>query len=92
MSSQISKYKDAYFYSHIISLIKEYAIQHNDRVLIKYINSNKLSSYEILNNLTQFNDIKIMYNMLKVFEFTGLYVIIFIDMYLYHFRILKDGD
>ena len=51
MSSQISKYKDAYFYSHIISLIKEYAIQHNDRVLIKYINSNKLSSYEILNNL-----------------------------------------
>ena len=51
MSSQISKYKDAYFYSHIISLIKEYAIQHNDRVLIKYINSNKLSSDEILSNL-----------------------------------------
>ena len=35
MSSQISKYKDAYFYSHIISLIKEYAIQHNDRVFNK---------------------------------------------------------
>ena len=51
MSSQISKYKDAYFYSHIISLIKEYAIKHNDRVLIKYINSNKLSSDEILSNL-----------------------------------------
>lgn len=51
MSSQILKYKDAYFYSYIKSLIKEYAVEHQNRILIKYVESDRLSSNEILNNL-----------------------------------------
>lgn len=51
MSSQILKYKDAYFYSYIKSLIKEYAINHQDRILMKYVDSDSLKIDEILNNL-----------------------------------------
>lgn len=51
MSSQILKYKDAYFYSYIKNLIKEYAIKHEDRILIKYIDSDYLKIDEILNEL-----------------------------------------
>lgn len=51
MSSQILKYKDAYFYSYIKSLIKEYATKHQDRILMKYIDSDSLKIDEILNNL-----------------------------------------
>ena len=42
MSSQILKYKDAYFYSYIKSLIKEYATKHQDRILMKYLDSDSL--------------------------------------------------
>ena len=49
MSSQILKYKDAYFYSYIKSLIKEYATKHQDRILMKYVNSDSLKIDEILN-------------------------------------------
>lgn len=51
MSSQILKYKDAYFYSYIKSLIKEYATKHEDRILMKYVDSDSLKVDEILNNL-----------------------------------------
>ena len=51
MSSQILKYKDAYFYSYIKSLIKEYATKHQDRILMKYVDSDSLKTDEILNNL-----------------------------------------
>lgn len=51
MSSQILKYKDAYFYSYIKSLIKEYATKHQDRILMKYVESDSLKTDEILNNL-----------------------------------------
>ena len=51
MSNQILKYKDAYFYSYIKSLIKEYATTHQDRILMKYVDSNSLKIDEILNNL-----------------------------------------
>ena len=51
MSSQILKYKDAYFYSYIRSLIKEYATKHQDRILMKYVDSENLKMNEILNNL-----------------------------------------
>ena len=51
MSSQILKYKDAYFYSYIRSLIKEYATKHQDRILMKYVDSGNLKMNEILNNL-----------------------------------------
>ena len=51
MSSQILKYKDAYFYSYIRSLIKEYATKHQDRILMKYVDSDNLKMNEILNNL-----------------------------------------
>lgn len=51
MSSQILKYKDAYFYSYIKSLIKEYANKHQDRILMKYVDSDSLKVDEILNNL-----------------------------------------
>lgn len=51
MSSQILKYKDAYFYSYIKGLIKEYAIKHQDRILMKYIDSDSLKTNEILDNL-----------------------------------------
>lgn len=51
MSSQILKYKDAYFYSYIKSLIKEYAVKHQDRILMKYVDSDSLKTDEILNNL-----------------------------------------
>ena len=51
MSSQILKYKDAYFYSYIKSLIKEYATKHQDRILMKYVESDSLKIDEILNNL-----------------------------------------
>ena len=51
MSSQILKYKDAYFYSYIKSLMKEYANTHQDRILMKYIDSDRLSVDEILNNI-----------------------------------------
>ena len=51
MGSQILKYKDAYFYSYIKSLIKEYAIKHQDRILMKYVDSDSLKIDEILNNL-----------------------------------------
>lgn len=51
MSSQILKYKDAYFYSYIKSLIKEYSIKHQDRILMKYVDSDSLKTDEILNNL-----------------------------------------
>jgi len=51
MSSQILKYKDAYFYSYIKSLIKEYAINHQDRILMKYVDSDSLKTDDILNNL-----------------------------------------
>ena len=50
MSSQILKYKDAYFYSYIKSLIKEYATKHQDRILMKYVDSDSLKTDEILNN------------------------------------------
>lgn len=55
MSSQILKYKDAYFYSYIKSLIKEYAIKHQDRILMKYVDSDSLKIDEILNNLDNEN-------------------------------------
>lgn len=51
MSNQILKYKDAYFYSYIKSLIKEYATKHEDRILMKYVDSDSLKTDEILNNL-----------------------------------------
>ena len=51
MSSQILKYKDAYFYSYIKSLIKEYSTKHQDRILMKYVDSDSLKEDEILNNL-----------------------------------------
>lgn len=51
MSSQILKCKDAYFYSYIRSLIKEYATKHQDRILMKYVDSDNLKMNEILNNL-----------------------------------------
>ena len=51
MSSQILKYKDAYFNSYIKSLIKEYATKHKDRILMKYVDSDNLKTDEILNNL-----------------------------------------
>lgn len=51
MSSQISKYKDAYFYSYIKRLIKEYAIKHQDRILIKYVDSDRLKVDELLQEL-----------------------------------------
>lgn len=51
MSSKILKYKDAYFYSYIKSLIKEYASNHQDTILMKYVNSDRLSSDEILQEL-----------------------------------------
>ena len=51
MSNQISKYKDAYFYSYIKSLIKEYAIEHQDGILIKYIDSDNIKIDEVLSNL-----------------------------------------
>ena len=51
MSSQILKYKDAYFYSYIKNLIKEYATKHEDRILLKYVDSDCLKIDEILNEL-----------------------------------------
>ena len=48
MSSQILKCKDAYFYSYIRSLIKEYATKHQDRILMKYVDSDNLKMNEIL--------------------------------------------
>ena len=47
MSSQILKYKDAYFYSYIKSLIKEYATKHQDRILMKYVESDSLKTDEM---------------------------------------------
>lgn len=51
MESQILKYKDAYFYSYIKKLIKEYAVEHEDRILKKYVDSDKLSINEVLKEL-----------------------------------------
>ena len=51
MSGQILKFKDAYFYSYIKSLIKEYAINHDDRILKKYVDSDSLKIDEILSEL-----------------------------------------
>lgn len=51
MSNQILKYKDAYFFSYIKNLIKEYANNHQNRILLKYIDSDKLTSEEILSNI-----------------------------------------
>lgn len=51
MSGQILKYKDAYFYSYIKNLIKEYAKNHQDSILIKYVDSDMFSSEKILENL-----------------------------------------
>lgn len=45
------KYKDAYFYSYIKNLIKEYATKHEDRILLKFIESDSLKVDDILNNL-----------------------------------------
>lgn len=51
MSNRLLKYKDAYFYSYIKNLMKEYANTHQDRILMKYIDSDRLSIDEILNNI-----------------------------------------
>ena len=47
----IDKYKDVFFYSYIKKLIISYGEKHQDRVLIKYVESGKLESNEVLKTL-----------------------------------------
>lgn len=47
----IDKYKDVFFYSYIKKLIISYGEKHQDRVLIKYVESGKLESNEVLETL-----------------------------------------
>ena len=43
LENRVDKYKDVFFYHYILGLIKNYAIKNQDQVLLKYIESNKLS-------------------------------------------------
>ena len=53
ISSQILKYKDAYFYSYIKNLIKEYATKHEDRILLKRNRKDKKVSFRHLGKKEQ---------------------------------------
>ncbi len=43
IEARIDKYKDIFFYNYILELIKKYAIEHQNQILLKYIESNKLT-------------------------------------------------
>lgn len=46
--NQLEKYEDILFYSYIKQLIKDFATKNQDRILLKYIESDKLSQEELL--------------------------------------------
>lgn len=47
----IDRYKDVLFYSYIKELIKNYAIKHEDTILLKYIELDKLQSSYLMTSL-----------------------------------------
>ena len=49
--SVIDKYKDILFYSYIKNLIKQYAIKHEDTILLKYIELDKLKANLLMDSL-----------------------------------------
>ncbi len=47
----IDRYKDVLFYSYIKELIKNYAIKHQDTILLKYVELDKLQSNSLMDSL-----------------------------------------
>lgn len=49
--NRVNRYKDVFFYYYIIGLIKNYANKHQDNILLKYIESDKLDSNTLMKSL-----------------------------------------
>lgn len=51
VNNRVDRYKDVFFYHYILNLIKNYAVKHQDTILIKYIESGKLDSTVLMDSI-----------------------------------------
>ncbi len=58
MNNRVSKYKDAFFYFYIVGLIKDYANRHQESILLKYIQSERLTYNVLMESLDNPNYLK----------------------------------
>lgn len=51
VNNRVDRYKDVFFYHYILNLIKNYAVKHQDTILLKYIESGKLDSTVLMDSI-----------------------------------------
>lgn len=65
LENRVDRYKDIIFYHYILGTLKEYAIKHQNYVLLKYVESNNLTMgviKESLNNEQYLKDDEVTFN------------------------------
>lgn len=65
LENRVDRYKDIIFYHYILGTLKEYAIKHQNYVLLKYVESNNLTMgviKETLNNEQYLKDDEVTFN------------------------------
>jgi len=51
VNDSLERYKDVFFYHYILNLIKNYAIKHQDNILLKYIESGRLEHKVLMDSI-----------------------------------------
>jgi len=51
VNNRVDRYKDVFFYHYILNLMKNYAVKHQDTILLKYIESGKLNSDFLIDSI-----------------------------------------
>ena len=65
-NSRVDRYKDTFFYHYMLNLIKNYAIKNQDNILLKYVESGKLTQEilsESINNPKYLKDNELTINL-----------------------------
>lgn len=72
--SRVDRYKELFFYYYITDLIKKYAVNHQDRILQKYIETKKLDEETLEKALDNENYLKDDGNTIDISRFVKEYV------------------
>lgn len=73
-SSRVERYKGLYFYYFIMDHLKKYAINHQDRILQKYLETNQLSEEIIEKTLNNENYLKDGENTIDIKRYVNEYI------------------
>ena len=72
--SRVDKYKDIYFYYFIMNHLKKYAVDHQDRILQKYLETNALSMETIEETLNDEKYLKDNENTIDIKRYINEYI------------------